>query len=467
MLARCRARCPEEVARRRGARPRPGRRTSRARRRPAVSVLGDGRISPSCGRPRRSGRWPWSASHGPARPRRDRVGDGRGDPDLDRRRGADGRDRRDPPGGRRAPTGRLGSDAAGRRRPRGDEHPRRRARTCAPGRSCCAPGRSLGAAELGAAVGAGVGRCRRRGRPRVAVLCTGDELRAPGEPLGPGEIHNSNAPMLIAAGRAQRRDRRARPTAARRPRRRPRRRSHAALERVRRRDRHRRRLGRPARPRQAGARRARRREERSGASRFSRASRLGSATRERHSSCSACPGNPVSAVVTFSLFARAGARGDARRRAPIGRSTRRPSLGDAVRRNPGREQALRVRLERRDGRTIAFPNGPQGSHIMTSLIGADALALIPAGDGRARGRRSRWRSSRSPANAELPRERRKRARIPAVIRLLSALAAVVGVRGRAPAPPAAAAGARGDRLAAPVDGRSRVTARCARSSRPS
>ena len=33
-------------------------------------------------------------------------------------------------------------------------------------------------------------------RPRVAVLCTGDELRAPGEPLGPGEIHNSNAPML-------------------------------------------------------------------------------------------------------------------------------------------------------------------------------------------------------------------------------------------------------------------------------
>ena len=30
----------------------------------------------------------------------------------------------------------------------------------------------------------------------MAVLCTGDELRAPGEPLGPGEIHNSNAPML-------------------------------------------------------------------------------------------------------------------------------------------------------------------------------------------------------------------------------------------------------------------------------
>jgi molybdopterin molybdotransferase len=27
------------------------------------------------------------------------------------------------------------------------------------------------------------------------------------------------------------------------------------------------------------------------------------------------------------------------------------------------------------------PNGAQGSHMITSLIGADALALIPAGDG--------------------------------------------------------------------------------------
>ena len=32
-------------------------------------------------------------------------------------------------------------------------------------------------------------------------------------------------------------------------------------------------------------------------------------------------------------------------------------------------------------RRIAWPNGAQGSHILTSLIGADALALIPAGEG--------------------------------------------------------------------------------------
>src|SRR5205807_2025821 len=54
----------------------------------------------------------------------------------------------------------------------------------------------LGTAELGAAVSAGAGTVTVARRPRVAVVCTGDELRDPGEPLGPGEIHNSNGPML-------------------------------------------------------------------------------------------------------------------------------------------------------------------------------------------------------------------------------------------------------------------------------
>ena len=36
-------------------------------------------------------------------------------------------------------------------------------------------------------------------RPRVGVLPTGDELVAAHEPLGPGQIRNSNGPMLLAA----------------------------------------------------------------------------------------------------------------------------------------------------------------------------------------------------------------------------------------------------------------------------
>src|SRR4029079_8530670 len=39
-------------------------------------------------------------------------------------------------------------------------------------------------------------------RPRVAVLTTGSELRAPGTPLGPGEVYEANGVMLAAQLRA-------------------------------------------------------------------------------------------------------------------------------------------------------------------------------------------------------------------------------------------------------------------------
>ena len=93
------------------------------------------------------------------------------------------------------------------------------------------------------------------------------------------------------------------------------------------------------------------------------------------------PGNPVSAVVTFSLFAwpaLMAMQGASRPRS----IDRRAVLGTAVPRNRRREQAIRVRLEPQPGADpVATPNGPQGSHIMSSLLGADALALIPPGDG--------------------------------------------------------------------------------------
>jgi molybdopterin molybdotransferase len=92
------------------------------------------------------------------------------------------------------------------------------------------------------------------------------------------------------------------------------------------------------------------------------------------------PGNPVSAVVTFSLFvapALAALQG-ASAPAPLDVEAQ---LGVPVRRNPSREQAVRVTLQRRDGRTVAFPTGAQGSHILSSLLGADALAMVPPGQG--------------------------------------------------------------------------------------
>jgi molybdopterin molybdotransferase len=95
----------------------------------------------------------------------------------------------------------------------------------------------------------------------------------------------------------------------------------------------------------------------------------------------ALPGNPVSAMVTFALFALPGLRGLEGEREPgrLGQAT----LGAAVPRNPRREQAVRVRLEHRAEGLLAHPTGPQESHVTTSMLGADALALVPAGEGEA------------------------------------------------------------------------------------
>ena len=239
-----------------------------------------------------------------------------------------------------------------------------------------AAGTPLGPAELGYVVAAGAGELTVARRPQVAILCTGDELRAPGDPLGPGQIHNSNAPMLEsltrrAGGIAQGAERVPDVPDA----------TAAALERglemadvmvvsggvsVGPHDHVKPALEalgvrelfwgvalQPGKPTWFG--------ERAGRLVFG------------------LPGNPVSSVVTFTLFvapALAALQG-----ASTGPAHAQADLGVSVKCNPARQQALRVRLERRDGALVAIPNGPQASHLVSSLVGADALAFIPAGDG--------------------------------------------------------------------------------------
>jgi molybdopterin molybdotransferase len=237
-------------------------------------------------------------------------------------------------------------------------------------------GTPLHAGELGVLVGAGRGEVLCGPRPSVGILATGDELRAPGEPLGPGEIHESN---LVTVG---------------------------------------------ALATEAGARVAiarhlpDRREEiesaiadaldtvdvlvLSGGVSVGPHDHVKAALRERgveevfwgvalkpgkptwfgtrgDTLVFGLPGNPVSAMVTFILFARLALR--ALQGEGPGADLGHAQLGEPVRRNPVREEAVRVRLERRADGLLAMVTGPQESHQTSSMVGADALAIIPRGEG--------------------------------------------------------------------------------------
>ena len=65
------------------------------------------------------------------------------------------------------------------------------------GQSALDPGRWLTSADLGVLASAGVPEVRVKRKPRVAFFSTGDELIPVGQPLAPGQIHDSNRYSLF------------------------------------------------------------------------------------------------------------------------------------------------------------------------------------------------------------------------------------------------------------------------------
>ena len=244
------------------------------------------------------------------------------------------------------------------------------------------PGELLTAAHIGVLANVGAAEVRAVPRPRVGVLSTGDELVPPAQALGPGQIHDSNRPMLLALV------------------------ADAGFEPV---D-----LGLAPDDEAAIA----------GALTDATAScdavltsggvsmgdvdlvrvvldRLGEmrwmqiAIRpakpfafglvgDRSTPVLGLPGNPVSSLVSFELLARPALRRLAGH--PDGAILRpaTPAVaGDAFARRPdGKVHYARVRLARgADGRLVATSAGAQGSHQLTATARADGLAVLPDGDG--------------------------------------------------------------------------------------
>jgi len=239
------------------------------------------------------------------------------------------------------------------------------------GQAVLGRGAVIGAAELGvlASLGAAAVQCARR--PRLSVLVSGDELLAPGEPSRPGAIRDSNSLTIAALAQSDGADVSRTATVPDegdatvaaiaaavagvdvavicggvsvgehdhvRP----------SLEA----------LGaqpafwglalKPGRPTWFGT--------------------LGSTL------VFGLPGNPVSAMVTFVLLVRPalrallGAPPQARSTAVMEHDYDKPA---------GRAHAVRCRISVHEDGWHAEPTGAQGSHVLTSMLGADALAIVP------------------------------------------------------------------------------------------
>jgi molybdopterin molybdotransferase len=92
------------------------------------------------------------------------------------------------------------------------------------------------------------------------------------------------------------------------------------------------------------------------------------------------PGNPVSVLVGFELFVRPALLALQGSRDP-GPRFERGIFGASLARNPGRDELVRARIRRPSDGPVLEPLAGRESHMIARAAGADALVLIPRGEG--------------------------------------------------------------------------------------
>jgi molybdopterin molybdotransferase len=234
----------------------------------------------------------------------------------------------------------------------------------------------LGPAQLGALAAAGVSEVAVARRPRAAVLTTGSELRLPGEELEPGQIYEANGPIVGAQLASAGADVERLAPAADEP------------------GAHREALTRgleadvlvttggvsvgphdlvrsvggelgieevfwrvavkPGKPLWFGVR--------------------------KETLVFGLPGNPVSSLVCFELFVRPAVLALQGAAEPGPRFSS-GTLADGLSRNQARDEFARARSAVEDGTVVLRPVSGQESHMIVRAAEADALVLVPRGDG--------------------------------------------------------------------------------------